>query len=120
VPALGGFITLGRSSAAHPWQQIVKGGVALEPDSFPIDPQEWTLDVRRAGTKGRGTGALLYRPRFDKWGFGGRVLYDDTRIAEEQVRQLFDNAGTFDGLGAYRIGVGGPFGKFVVTEWKEK
>jgi hypothetical protein len=112
-------ITLGRSSANHPWMQIVKGGIAVEPDDLVLEPQDWTLDIRRAGTKGRGTGALLYRPRFDAWQFSGRALYDDGRISEEQLRSLFDNAGTFDGLGAYRIGLGGPFGKFQVTEWKQ-
>jgi hypothetical protein len=113
-------LTLGRSSAAHPWMQIVKGGIALEPDDLVLDPQEWTLDSRRAGTKGRGTGAMLYRPRFDAWAFSGRVLYDDLRISEEQVRSLFDNAGIFDGLGAWRIGSGGPFGRFQITSWKEE
>jgi hypothetical protein len=112
-------LALGRSTPGHPWVQIVKGGVIIEPASMLLEPQNWTLDVRRAGTKGRGTGAMLYRPRFDDWSVKGVVSYDDRHLSGQDVRKLFDEAGRFQGLASYRIGNGGPFGSFIVTEWKE-
>ena len=112
-------LALGRSTAGHPWVQIVKGAVIIEPVSMPIQPKDWTLDVRRCGTRGRGNGVLLHRPRFDEWSIEGTVLYDDRHLSGQDVRKLFDESGRFQGLGSYRIGTGGPFGSFAVTEWRE-
>jgi len=112
-------LALGRSTPGHPWVQIVKGGVKIEPLSMELLPCDWTMDVRRTGSKGRGgNGVLLHRPRFDEWSIEGTVLYDDRHLSEQDTRKLFDEGGRFQGLGSYRIGNGGPFGGFSVTEWK--
>jgi hypothetical protein len=115
-------VALGRSTRKS-WVKIVQGALKIEPSMLVIDPQEWTLDVRRAGTKGGGTGALLYRPRFDVWQASGTALYEDDEtygLSGSQVRTLFDIAGRFDGLGSYRIGNRGPFGSFSVVNWNEE
>lgn len=111
-------MALGRSPRQG-WGKLVKGGVIIEPAYMPIDPQDWTLDIRRAGTKGGSSGTKLYRPRFDIWSVSGIVSYDDKHLEGDQIRDLFDYAGRYDGLGSYRIGTGGPFGSFKVTVWLE-
>jgi len=113
-------IALGRSTRKS-WVKLVKGGIKIEPAFLPVDPQNWTLDVRRAGTsnKGPGTGAKLYRPRFDDWSASGTIVYDDEHLSAQDVRSLLDTNGRFNGLGSYRVGVGGPFGSFIVTKWED-
>ena len=110
-------MALGRSPRQG-WGKLVKGGVIIEPAYLPLDPQDWTLDIRRVGTKGPGTGSKLYRPRHDVWSVSGIVSYDDKHLEGNQIRDLFDYAGRYDGLGSYRIGTGGPFGSFKVTSWQ--
>jgi hypothetical protein len=40
-------------------------------------------------------------------------------IAPKLVREIVDAAGKRIGLGDFRPSCKGPFGKFVVTQWKE-
>ena len=114
-------IALGRSTRKS-YVKLVKGAVQIEPANLVISPQDWTLDVRRAGSpmKGSGTGALLYRPRFDLWEVKGSVIYDDEHLSAEQIRALFDTAGKFNGVGSYRIGNGGPMGSYMVNSWVDE
>lgn len=101
------------------WKKFTKT-ITVETPFMPIEPQNWTLDARRPmGAGGRGSGTMLYRPRFDEWSIKGEAQYDERFVSEEEVRMFFDNAGAYVGLGSWRVGNGGPYGKFTVTEWKE-
>jgi hypothetical protein len=102
------------------WKSLIRT-ISVDDMHLPIEPQNWTLDARRAGAKGGfgGGGTMLYRPRFDEWQISGSLTYNEEHLGEEQVRGLVDNAGQYVGLGAWRVQNQGPMGKFVVTEWKE-
>jgi hypothetical protein len=43
----------------------------------------------------------------------------DDQLPIEVIKQALDYAGTFVGIGDYRPGKGGKFGKFIVTEFNE-
>lgn len=117
--------------AAHPfmpgrkkgWKKFANGCLIIEgsngsPMNLPIEPQSWTVDARRTNLQGRGSGPINYRPRFDAWGIKGRLKFDERFISEEEARMFMDNAGQFIGVGAWRVGNGGPYGRFIVTSWK--
>ena len=95
---------------------------------FPIPDgatePKWTVDKRR-GRLENGTAVCLRRPKFADWGFEVTIDFDDKEISEGKVRELFNIAGRFCGLGSFRPSCKGPFGRFAVqkladitpTEW---
>ncbi len=81
-----------------------------------LDPKSpWEVDVRRL------VGAMLLRPKFEKWGFTCTVKIDFTTLdglTEGHIRKLFDIAGNRVGLLLYRPACKGPFGRFKVDSIK--
>lgn len=73
----------------------------------------WTTDMRR-GRLATGVAVCLRRPKFANWGFTVTVEYDQSEINEDKVRELFRQAGKFQGLGSFRPSCKGPFGRFAV------
>jgi hypothetical protein len=46
------------------------------------------------------------------------IEYDTVLLKEEELRQVVDDAGSRVGLLDFRPEKKGPFGRFIVTEWK--
>jgi hypothetical protein len=44
--------------------------------------------------------------------------YDDVLLKESELRRVVDDAGSRVGLLEFRPEKKGPFGRFIVTEWK--
>lgn len=78
----------------------------------------WKVDKRR-GRLNDGTAICIVRPRFDKWEFEVTVEYDEKKADKSIIKALFANAGSAQGLGAFRPNCKGPFGRFRVTRWKD-
>ncbi len=81
---------------------------------------KWVVDKRRGvlHNKGEQTTVCITRPKFAEWGFVVTVEFDDTVVNEGTVRQLFDKAGTSQGLCSFRPSCKGPFGRFKVVKWE--
>ncbi len=62
---------------------------------------------------------MAHRPMFDDWSLAFTMELDTDMITVDLLRQIVDDAGKRVGLGDYRPTRKGPYGKFVVTEWKE-
>lgn len=64
--------------------------------------------------------ALAVRPRLKRWQMTVRVRWNSGWLAEAKVRQLFELAGRFVGLGDFRVGQNrrSRFGRFVVAGWE--
>ena len=88
-----------------------------------IDPANesasWKVDKRRGRlTSGKTVTTIgIVRPRFDAWQFDVNIQYDNAKVDDSTVKTLFTNAGSTQGLGAFRPNCKGPFGRFVVTGW---
>ncbi len=68
-------------------------------------------------TKGR---IMRHRPRFNcPWGLEFSLEIDETLMNPEMAHQLLTEGGRRQGIGDYRPGSGGPFGRFQVISWKE-
>jgi hypothetical protein len=99
------------------WKKFINGCLVLSPTHLVLEPQVWTVDARRtSGANGRG-GPINYRPRFDAWAVNATLSFDERFLSEEEARAFVDLAGQYVGVGSWRVGVGGPFGKYIVTGW---
>jgi hypothetical protein len=55
---------------------------------------------------------------FDDWKLTFTAELDTTILSEKLLRAIIDDAGKRVGLGDFRPATKGPFGRFVVTNWK--
>ena len=81
--------------------------------SFEVDSRPVTIPA----TKGR---IMRHRPRFDQWGAKFDLLINDDQLSLDSAHQLLNEAGQSVGIGDFRPEKRGPFGTFLVTEWREQ
>lgn len=103
----------------------VPGAVIVLDDVIPLlDPgtgsplSDFEVDSRPVvipATKGR---VMRHRPRLDKWAMRFDLEIDDGLLPPDFIHQLLEEGGRKIGLGDFRPEKGGPFGRFIVTEWK--
>jgi len=92
--------------------------VSVEPDAIPhLNPK---YEIHKAlvvipSTKGR---VMRYRPMFKEWGLKFNVLAED-EIDESALKEAFEIAGKYSGLGDWRPQKKGKFGKFQVVHFKQ-
>lgn len=84
-----------------------------------IHKQPWKVDTRPVVIPATGGRVLAHRPMFDDWSLAFTMELDTDMVTVDLLRQIVDDAGKRVGLGDYRPARKGPYGKFVVTEWKE-
>src|SRR5215471_741776 len=105
----------GRASLQKPAAACLQ----VSPEHLDLGLKTYAIDSRPVvmpSTKGR---ILRHRPRIEAWQLTFDLDYDDTLLKATEVRTIVDNAGARVGLCDYRPEKKGPFGKFIVTEWKD-
>lgn len=80
---------------------------------FEVDSRPVTIPA----TKGR---VMRHRPRFDHWSATFVLRVNEKLLPPDFVNQLLSEGGQQIGIGDYRPEKGGPFGTFVLTEWKQE
>lgn len=80
---------------------------------FEVDSRPVTIP----STKGK---IMRHRPRFDQWSAKFQIRINENILPVDFIHRLMDEAGEVNGLGDFRPQTGGPFGRFVLTSWKEK
>lgn len=101
------------------YSKIVGYAVEINPFEIVHKKQDWKVYSVLAvnpSTKGRN---LLHRPMLNEWELDFSVTFDDEQISATVLKEIFDRAGKFVGLGDWRPAKKGRFGKFQVTSWKE-
>lgn len=104
---------------------IVPAAVLVNDDTIPLvidnEPiKDFEIDSRPVtipATKGR---IMRHRPRINKWGAVFSLSIDDDLIEADTIHQLLSEGGNRIGIGDFRPEKGGPFGRFIVTEWKNE
>jgi hypothetical protein len=99
-------------------QKVVAACVSVSPERLDLGVQKYVVDGRTVvipATKGR---VMRYRPRLNEWSVQFLVEYDDTLLNEEQMRRVVDDTGTRVGFLDFRPEKKGPYGRFMVVEWK--
>ena len=97
---------------------MCSGGVFIDPDMIPHEIQEWEID-RRPVVIGSAR-IVRSRPILKKWALSFTVEYDEDEVPKQALKEIFEYAGRRVGIGDFRPEKGGPFGRFMITEFKGK
>jgi len=90
----------------------------INPDRVSTLRKEYSLDARPVVIPATGARVMRYRPRLDAWELSFELEYDPSLLDEKQVRGVVDDAGSRVGLLEFRPERKGPFGRFMVVEWR--
>ena len=101
------------------YSKIVGYAVEINPFEIVHKKQKWTVYSVLAvnpSTKGRN---MLHRPMLKEWDLDFKVTFDEEQVSASILKEIFERAGKFVGLGDWRPAKKGRFGKFQVVSWKE-
>jgi hypothetical protein len=84
-----------------------------------LGTKEFEVDSRRIVNPSTNGARLRHRARLDEWQTTFTVEVDRSMFTPAFVRLLVDDVGKKIGVGDFRPAKRGPFGRFVVTGWKE-
>lgn len=116
----GKYFKVGKSKVTTIKSSIIPSCVDLQGISIPIVHKEpWDVDTRPVRIPATGGRILAHRPSFNDWSLSFVIDLDTAVLSEKFLREIMDKAGKAIGLGDFRPDCKGPFGKFVVTKWKE-
>jgi hypothetical protein len=115
----------GKRNLSTATSSLVPGLISLGEMFYPFKNQTppegqahlWIIDKRRGVLQANGVAVAIIRPKVMEWEIDVSVDFDETELNEAKVRDLFDKAGQFIGLGDFRPACKGPFGRFTVKEW---
>lgn len=80
--------------------------------------KDWEIDTRRVVVQRNGI--LRSRPKISDWGCVLEFEYDEQIMEPNLILAILQNAGKYPGVGDYRVGKKGPFGRFTVEHLNGK
>lgn len=114
----GKFHKAGKSKITTQTSSLVPAGVTIDELTLPLGTKSFEVDSRRIVNPATKGARLRHRARLDSWAVSFTMQVDQELFSAALLRQLVDDAGKKVGLGDYRPAKRGPFGRFVVVEWK--
>ena len=115
----GTFFQTGKSKVTTLKSSLVPACLSIEELEIPLECKEpWFVDTRPVRIPSTGGRILAHRPCFNDWALTFTCILDDSILSMRLLREIIDAAGNRIGLGDFRPACKGPFGKFVVTNWK--
>lgn len=119
LTAAGKFHKVGRVKVTTQRSSLVPAAVEIREMYFPLEHEEtWSVDTRPVRIPATGGRILRHRPCFHDWKLSFVVHLNTTIFSAKLFRAIVDDAGKKIGLGDFRPDCKGPFGRFVVTHWK--
>jgi hypothetical protein len=116
----GTFFKAGKSKVTTQKSSLIPACVEIHGIELPLESKEgWQVDTRAVRIPSTGGRILCHRPSFNDWRISFTAEVDTSMITVKLFREIVDAAGKRIGLGDFRPATKGPFGKFVVTSWKE-
>lgn len=117
----GKYFKAGRSKVTTQKSSLIPACVSIEELEIPIRHQApWSVDTRPVRIPSTGGRILCHRPCFEDWELDFTIRVDPDLLSLKLLREIVDAAGKRVGLGDFRPDCKGPFGRFVVTRWKEE
>lgn len=122
--AAGTFHKAGKSKLTTMKTSLIPAGIGVDElvcslvDEGGEPLKEWEVDSRSVVIPATGGRIMCHRPRVDKWSAVFTLEVDTSLFSPSLVRAVVDDAGKKIGLGDYRPARKGPFGRFVVSNWK--
>lgn len=108
------FKIAGKRGATY--SRLVSSTVVVFPDAIPHRLTKYSVDARPVVVQR--ARIIRYRPRFDEWELAFTLQMLDDQLPVEVLKEVLDHAGLYVGIGDYRPGRGGKFGKFMVTKFE--
>ncbi|MDD5338193.1 MAG: hypothetical protein PHG35_02110 [Dehalococcoidales bacterium] len=99
------------------YSKLIGSAVLVEPDVIYHKITAYETDARPVVVQR--ARIVRYRPMFKDWELSFELIIGDDQIPINVLKQALDHAGQYVGIGDFRPGRGGKFGKFMVTEFKE-
>lgn len=116
----GTFFKAGKSKVTTQKTSLIPACIEIPGIELPLESKDgWQVDTRAVRIPSTGGRILCHRPSFNDWRISFTMSVDTDLISVKLVREILDAAGKRIGLGDFRPSCKGPFGKFVVTSWKE-
>jgi hypothetical protein len=110
------FQVPGRSKETY--RSIMGSGiVVIYPDLIAHDRQEW--GIYRSPVVIKKARIVRERPLLKQWSFSFVMEFDAEEVPKEVLKEVLDYAGRYVGIGDFRPQCGGPFGRFIVTQFGE-
>lgn len=116
----GKYHKVGKNKVTTQKSSLVPAGLSVMEIAMPFGTKDFEVDSRRVVIPSTGGAVVRHRARLDSWTLSFTLDVDEGMFTSKFVRMLVDDAGRKVGLGDYRPARKGPFGRFVVTEWKEE
>jgi len=108
------FKVSGRRGATY--SKLVASTILIRPEAIPHLITDYEIDSRPVVVQR--ARVIRYRPIFFKWALKFQIDLHDDQLPIEVFKEILDHAGQYVGIGDYRPGKGGKFGRFMVTEFK--
>ena len=108
------FKIAGKRGATY--SKLVASTIQVMPDAIPHKLTDYHIDARPVVIQR--ARIVRYRPMFDEWELDFNIQIPDDQLPIDIVKQILDQAGLYVGIGDYRPGKGGKYGKFMVTQFK--
>jgi len=98
------------------FKSLVGATVEVHPELIPHKFQKYT--VEESAVKIGPARILRRRPKFDPWELHFQIKTIDEQLPIETLKDILDTAGVYCGLGDYRPGTCGKFGRFAVIKFE--
>lgn len=109
----------GKGSSKATYSKAIGSCASVEPFEILLKKPNWkTFSILAVNPTTRGRNQLD-RPQFKNWEADMQVQFEEEQIEPSIMKEIFDIAGKFVGVGDWRPAKKGMFGKFQVTSWKE-
>lgn len=99
--------------------RIKEDGIVILNGDGNTPAKDFEVDSRPVvipSTKGK---IMCHRPRWDCWSAKFNLVINETLLPVDFINTLLVEGSQQIGVGAYRPEKGGPYGTFLISEWKE-
>lgn len=115
----GSFVKAKVGNAKKSMKNVVAGMFFINPERIRLSKESFQIDKRSAVNRSIHARVIVIRPRWDKWSVEFELSVDNDTITEETIKQIFEYAGNYVGIGSYRPQNNGQYGRFETVKFEE-
>lgn len=125
MPSKNIYVALISAAAYTKWKGVstlkkpVAASVFVKPDLVSYGTKNYIIDSQPVRNPTTGGKIIKHRPRINDWKLTFQLEWDDALVSDTQMKKVVEDMGKLVGLSDYRPENCGPFGRFVVSEWKQ-
>lgn len=116
--ALVSAATFSKGKARASLQKVAAACLMITPEILTLGTKNFVVDSRAVVVPATGGRIVRHRARLNDWQLAFTLEFDDALLSEKEARKILDDCGIRVGIGDFRPERKGPFGRFMVTNWK--